>query len=282
MTPITGQSRATTWLAAVQHLAACKSWEDYNVILEILDPMQRDANDKRVEERVDSFLRSTGQFPLQTVAETIFPAGEYRRHGPMGVYETYPKEIYPAIKRLPELHWGTYAYRLVWRDGPKGRVNPLEYCVDKIRRQLAGKSVKTACYELSIADVGLDLPLYDPVRDRKPDMGGPCLSHVSIKVTRDRKLTLTALYRSHYYVQKALGNLLGLARLQAFICEQTKLTPGSLTCMSTYATLEIKSGAWRKRDVLTLVSDLGAATPAQAPRKAGRRSNTEMAHDVVD
>ena len=236
MKPITAKSRATAWLAAIQHLSSCETWADYNLILEIADPMRRDEEDRRIEERLDGFLREANQFPLSTVAETIFPAGEYRRHGPRGVYEIYPREVFPLIKPLKELLWGTYAYRLVWRDGPNGRVNPLETCVEKIKRQLASKSPKTACYELSLCDVGLDLALYDPLKDRNRPMSGPCLSHVSFKITRDRRLLMTALYRSHYYVQKALGNLLGLARLQAFVCEQTQLAPGPLVCVSTYAT----------------------------------------------
>ncbi len=256
MKPITGESRATAWLAAVQHLSCCAGWEDYNVILEILDPMRRDANDRQIEERVDAFLRAAEHSPLSTVAETIFPGGEYRRHGPEGVYETYPNEIYPRIKRLRELRWGTYAHRLMRREGPTGTINPLKYCVEKINRQLVGKSVKTACYELSLSDVGIDLPLYDPVTDRKHHIGGPCLSHVSLKIAREKKLLLTALFRSHYYVQKALGNIIGLARLQAFVCEQTKLAPGPLVCVSTYATLERESGAWTKKDVTGLIAEV--------------------------
>jgi hypothetical protein len=272
MIPIRGESRAETWFSAVQHLSTCSDWEDYNLVLEIRDPMRRNALDQRIEEGVDEFLRGTGKFPLSTVAETIFPAGEYRRHGPKGVYETYPNDIYPKIKRLPELRWGTYAHRLVRRDAPGGSVNPLKYCVEKIRRQLAGPSVKGACYELSLCDVALDLPLYDPVNDRKNHIGGPCLSHVSLKIMRDRRLALTALYRSHFYVQKALGNLLGLARLQAFVCEQTKLPPGPLVCMSTYATLERESEHWTKKTVAALISSLsnppsGAQPSATRPRK---------------
>src|SRR5437762_11900426 len=105
--------------------------------------MRRSPRDKQIEEAVDSFLRKKEESPLSTVAETIFPAGEYRRHGPKGVYETYPNEIYPVIKRLPELNWGTYAHRLVRRSGPGGDINPLAVCVEKIRDQLDGSAVKT-------------------------------------------------------------------------------------------------------------------------------------------
>jgi hypothetical protein len=270
MKAITGESRATTWLAAASHLADCAEWEDYNLVLEILDPMRRNARDRQIEERVDHFLRTHDHFPLSTVAETIFPAGEYRRHGPKGVYETYPDQIYPAIKRLPELRWGTYAHRLVRRSGPNGQtINPLEYCIEKIRRQAKGNSAKTACYELSLSEVGLDLPLYDPAADRKFHIGGPCLSHVSLKISRDRRLLLTALYRSHYYVHKALGNLLGLARLQAFVCEQTNLTPGPLVCISTFATLQ-EGGQWSRKVLSPLLQELSTSTRGDSRGQRGK------------
>jgi hypothetical protein len=269
MKAITAESRAAAWVAAAQYLTTCDDFEDYNVVLEITNPMRRNSDDRRVEERVDAFLRAAGHYPLETVAETIFPAGEYRRHGPTGVYETYPKEIYPAIKSLPELRWGTYAHRLVRRRGAKGEFNPLKFCIEKMQREFAGRSTKTACYELSLSDVNLDLPLYEPASDRKHLIGGPCLSHVSLKIMRNERIALTALYRSHYYVQKALGNLLGLARLQAFVCEQTKLPPGPLACVSTYATLERKSKSWNRKAILALIAEL--SQPGRTTR--GAKSN---------
>ncbi len=264
MNSITSESLATTWLAALQHLSDSEGWDEYNLILEVGQPMRRGALEREIESRVDAFLRAAGKSTISTVAETIFPASEYRRHGPKGVYETYPDVIYPAIKPLPELRWGTYAYRLVRRRGPSGDINPLECCVEKIKRQLAGRSTKVSCYELSLSDIYLDLPLYDPVTDRNHYIGGPCLSHISLKITHRRKLVLTALYRSHYYIQKALGNLIGLARLQAFVCEQTGLDPGPLVCVSTYAKLECEGGLWGKSDVLQLLSDLQAAVETAA------------------
>lgn len=88
-------------------------------------------------------------------------------------------------------------------------------------------------------------------------MGGPCLSHISFKAERGGKLHLTAVYRLHYYVQRAYGNLLGLARLQTFVAEQAGLTVGSLVCHSTRAELEVGrhgQAKWTKREVDSLIS----------------------------
>jgi len=102
------------------------------------------------------------------------------------------------------------------------------------------------------------LMLYDPQKDRKRRRGGPCLSHVSLKVRDRKELLLTAVYRSHHYIERALGNLIGLSRLQAFICNETRLEPGPLVCVSTYAVLDTGSGhdggSWGKPLVKALLA----------------------------
>ena len=99
-----------------------------------------------------------------------------------------------------------------------------------------------------------DLATYDDNDDRGDRMGGPCLSHLSFKVIND-SVHLAAMYRSHYYMHRAYGNLLGLARLQAFVAEQVELSPGPLVCHSTMAVLEHGSQwGWKKSEVLPLIS----------------------------
>lgn len=272
MKAIVGDSRATTWLAAVKHLSTCDRWEDYNLILEVADPMRKNERDQHIETTVNTFLSARDMYSLHTVAETIFPGAEYRKHGVQGVYETYPDVVYPRIKPLPELNWGTYAYRLLRRKGQSGEtINPLKSCVEKIQKQLSSKSVNTACYELSLCELELELPIYDPAFDRKRHRNGPCLSHISIKVSRDKKMLLTAMYRSHYYAQKVLGNLLGLARLQQFLCEQTQLPPGPLVCVSTFAKLECES-PFSKANVSKLIADTSSEKESPSHESVGART----------
>lgn len=259
MTPIFAKSRATAWLGAIQHLLKCSPHRDYQLVLSIADPMRRDARDTYIENELDALLRAAEVNPLTTVAGTIFPADVYRRHSARGVYEIYPNEEYPAIES--SLEWGTYAYRLVRARAPDGSLvlnkdgepfNPLKSCIDKMRVQLATRGPKSACYELSVV-TPLDIPLYNGVVDESRTMGGPCLSHLSFKIRDHKELLLTVMYRSHYYVTKALGNLLGLARLQAFVCEQTGLVPGEMVCISTFAQIDT-SKKLRTGDLKSLVS----------------------------
>lgn len=251
MKAISEKTCERAWLAAVEHLASVPEQTEYNLVVEIEKPAHHDAEDHRVRDLVDRFLRSHGAKPLSTVAGTIFPAAEYLNHGSRGVYEYYPEEVYPTIRSK----WGTYAYRLVrWPDprGKKSTLIPLQTVVDKIKKQLKNGQRFRACYELSLSDSAIDLPLYDPISDALLPRGGPCLSHISLKLGAEDILYLTALYRSHTYIGRALGNFLGLAALQAFICDQTDLGPGPLVCVSTYARIEPDKG-WTTGAALELV-----------------------------
>jgi len=53
---------------------------------------------------------------------------------------------------------------------------------------------------------------------------------------------LTAIYRSHDYRYKVLGNMLGLARLQACVAEQVGAPIGTLVVHSTYAFVDLQHG----------------------------------------
>ncbi|WP_336986186.1 hypothetical protein [Altererythrobacter aquiaggeris] len=64
-----------------------------------------------------------------------------------------------------------------------------------------------------------DLPS-DTFRTR----GSPCLQYVQIRSFGVHELSLGAVYRSHDFSNKALGNFLGLAELGNFIAERTGRT----------------------------------------------------------
>jgi hypothetical protein len=267
MKPITGTTCERAWLEAAEHLAAASSHNEYNLIVEILDPTAHDDGDRRVRKVADDFLRQHDANPVSTVAGTIFPSAEYQSFGRRGVYEVYPDEVFPEIMGPRE--WGRYAHRLVrWpaRRPSEKDLNPLETLVGKMKKQLAGPRMR-ACYELSLTDSAIDLPLYDPLQDKLRPRNGPCLSHVSFKIGAGEELYLTALYRSHSYVSRALGNFLGLAALQAFVCDETGLSPGPLVCVSSYARLET-DGGWSLSAGLEMVKQARAALGVGAPHEA--------------
>jgi hypothetical protein len=115
-----------------------------------------------------------------------------------------------------------------------------------------------------------ELALFDPARDldRSP-YGGQCLSFLSFKLSSATPgvLSLTAMYRNHYYVEKLLGNLIGLGQLMSFVASEAGLAVGSLTVLSSHAVVDLPKscagGQMTRSDLkmlLTKVDDLSAAT----------------------
>jgi thymidylate synthase len=249
------KTRLAAWLAATEHLIEAGS--GLNVVLSIAAPGSDGVSSKEARAAVDRFLAAEGQAPLHTVAETIFPAWEYRKRGLAGVFDTYPAE-YDLFKRGDGGRWGTYAYRLVRRRNAAGTmINPLQELLSKMRNEVqqTNRGSYRSCYELGVAEGEYDLPLYNTVDDEGRRRGGPCLSHLSFKLY-DGRVHLTAIYRSHDYRYKTLGNLLGLARLQACVSEQVGLPLGTLVVHSTYAFVE--KSKTRLRELISEIRALRA------------------------
>jgi hypothetical protein len=268
MKAIEAQTCVEAWLRACDYLLSRdqEDWRAYNVVLEVAEPLALPEGDRAVVSLADTFLTTRGGLPINSVVNTIFPALLYQRHGATGLADRYLTEIYPAVKRHPDWQWGTYAQRLFQRiDHTGSDVKPLETLVNKLRSQLALNGPQRAVYELGTVDPFMDIPIYDPASDRNRPIGGPCLTHLSVKLTADRRVMLTGFYRSHFYVQRALGNLLGLAHLQHFIAKETGLELGPLVCHSSMAQLELQSRKWGKADVAGLI---GQARAVRQPAAA--------------
>ncbi|MFS2113400.1 hypothetical protein [Herbaspirillum frisingense] len=243
------------WHAAAVHLLNAEHREDFNLVLEIEDPLSMAPDELERLKVVDSLMRAGTDcgLTLDTVASTIFPQSMYKRHGRPAMY----KKIEEALDRGGKVGtWGTYTERMISRPSSDGinRINPLEIMIEKLRANVAARSSYRSTYELNIADPevdlipipddgqdGGDIPTYNPTFDARRPYGGPCLSNVSFKLVGKNSVNLTAVYRSHHYCSRALGNLIGLARLLNFVSIEAGLTPGSLTCISTFATLDTNS-----------------------------------------
>ena len=247
------ETRLGAWLDATEHLLQVGS--ALNIILSISSPGSDGPAATKAVALMEKFFAVEDALPLHSVAELIFPGWEYRRRGLRGVYETYPNDEYPVLKKGAPQRWGTYAHRLLRRRTGTGEtVNPLAILIEKMRSESKKKQggSKRSCYELGIAEGEYDLPLYNTVDDQRRRRGGPCLSHLSFKLY-EGNVHLTAVYRSHDYRHKVPGNLLGLARLQACVAKEVGAEIGSLVVHSTYAYLEPGKG---KQPLKTLVAEL--------------------------
>lgn len=239
---IEAKTRLEAWIEACKYLET--SNHCLNLILSIKNPENNGPSGSAANKTIDAFLSSQGEYSTHTVAETIFPAWEYRRSGFAKLADIYNKETLPRLKGAPGIRWGTYANRLLYRKRPDGSViNPLADIIKKLKNEASQAGPKRACYEVGVAEgmhdepIGegaYDAPLYGSTKDDTLRRGLPCLSHLSFKLLEGR-VHLTAMYRSHDYSDKVYGNLLGLARLQACVASEAGVGLGSLVVHSTYA-----------------------------------------------
>ncbi len=252
MKSISKKTRAEAWLSAIKHLLNNEDYQELNLVLEVMNPDVGTPFSRLIEAEVDKYLRDAELHPLHTVSETIFPATLYKKHGARGVFEIYPEEIYPLIKSANGNRNGTYAFRLVHGyDQNNITCNPLKDRLERMKKELSHKGTKMSVYEVSIDEVHSI-----PINRNEGYIGFPCLSHLSFKLCSKKKIIhLTAIYRSQFYIEKALGNLLGLARLQDFMARELGIKPGVLVCHATDARLDFPTG-FGKVKVLNLIQYL--------------------------
>src|SRR5271163_431182 len=233
---------ASAWREAVRAVDTQTGHAAYNVIIDVADPTAKATRQDPRVAVVDDFL-SERQKSVETIANTIFPAGLYYRYGAPAFFEIFQEKVLKKVRRNDR--WsGYYFERMIDFSVPAGEPpNQLWDIVERIRNEQVRALNK---FELS---------LFDPVRDvDNSPYGGQCLSFMSFKVVPGARktLTLTAMYRNHFYIEKLLGNLIGLGRLMAFVARETGLQVGALTVISTHAEIDQPNGA-RRSDITALI-----------------------------
>ena len=110
-----------------------------------------------------------------------------------------------------------------------------------------------------------ELSVFDPARDADDSpYGGQCMSFASLKLvgkSDNRQLAMTVLYRNHFYIEKLLGNLIGLGRLMTFIAKEGSVGVGPLTVVSTHAQIDQPNGCTR-HDIQSLLAKCDQAAAA--------------------
>lgn len=271
-TVITKGRIVEAWLAAIDHLER-NGGRYLNMVLEIDSADAITPEDVQVIAAVDQALLNRGETSVLTVAGTIFPQALYKRVGAAKLAEHFLRIMAKAKKRNT---WGTYAMRLMCRPGrePNTVINPLELLIGKLQRAASpdGRTV-VSNYELGVMDacdlthddaVFCDVPLYSPAHDAAMVRNQPCLMHLSFKLVDKSEIQLTAVYRSHFYAQRALGNFIGLRHLMNYVAQRVGVRAGRLTCISTDAHLDLTSWGTASQARAALASIRAAATPAAA------------------
>ncbi|MEM1289428.1 MAG: hypothetical protein AAGH60_13830 [Pseudomonadota bacterium] len=251
-------SAVETWREAVRAVDAEPAHEAHNVMLCVADPTAgAELADPRVA-LVDDFLRPHKK-SVRTISNTIFPEGLYRRHGAPELFDAFHDKVLPTVRTNGR--WSGYYFERMtdWPNAPMG--NPLWDIVTRMRDPTVRSNNK------------FELALFDPARDttRSP-YGGQCLSFLSFKLLpgSPKKVALTAMYRNHFYIEKLLGNLIGLGQLMAFVAKETDQDVGPLTVISSHAVIDLPKtrcgGKTTRTDLSALLKDYDAlpATADQA------------------
>jgi hypothetical protein len=245
---------ASAWREAVRCVDAQQGHASYNVIIDVADPT---ANASRLDPRiavVDDFLSGCGK-SIETVANTIFPAGLYYRYGAPAFFDVFRDKVLKKVRRN-ERWSGYYFERMVDYPVPAGEPpNQLWDIVERMRNKQVRALNK---FELS---------LFDPIRDvDNSPYGGQCLSFLSFKIVpgAERTLTLTAMYRNHFYIEKLLGNLIGLGRLMTFVGREAELGVGAVTVISTHAEIDLPNRTHRS-DLTAMIERFDQAAAPLAP-----------------
>jgi hypothetical protein len=244
----------------------------------------------RIYQAAEDLLQHFDLPPLNTVANTIFPAGLARRAPDIVELTRRYEELYPQLRRLEPIRNrdGTYFHRLIAYPGPNGPVNQLARVITNLTRELSSESPKRARFETSLEipgnsnEPGPDgdacglggsdaTPVFAAGRDNQL-MGFPCLSFLSFQHDRTY-LHAAAHYRSQYLMQRGLGNYLGIARLIRYIADQVGLEPGRLTVITgqAYADNLRKINVAELEELRAALRDASGATSGGADLPADAR-----------
>lgn len=225
---------ASAWLEAVRRVDACSGHEAHNVVIDVQDPIANTTPQNPIVKNVDEFLKARDK-SVDCISNTIFPSALYQRHGSPKFIKIFHERVLPRVRRSQK--WSGYYFERMTR-GP----DQLSDIVERI-----GNAKNKSLNKFEVA-------IFDPMADADGSpYGGQCLSFLSFHLqpgTR-KTLLLTAQYRNHYYIEKLLGNLIGLGQLMGYVAAQTNTIVGSLTVLSTHATIDVPNLATRQ-DVISL------------------------------
>jgi thymidylate synthase len=229
--------------------------EAHHVLIDIEDPVGETEADRAVIAELDAYLEKHSKtgFLVRTVANTIFPQSTFEDHGAPEFYDVYIDKVFPKLKRSNQ-DWGRYFERMMAYPTPNGPDNLLEKLVGKMRRNIKSGKPFRNIYEL---------PIYIPDKDAEGrPRGGQCLSFLSFKLDKERRILLSAIYRNHYYTEKLLGNIIGLGRLMQFVADESGATVGELSILSTHAVADTGGANQAQLKSLHITCDALLAQPA--------------------
>jgi len=207
------------WKAGGSQLAHASGHAINNLITEIAQPWEFDP----AWLKLFNPMSVGGADRLSVVASVLFPSrSKLRGESRKSYYARHSRILERARKsRRVRSAWGsTYFERLVSFEGT----------TNQIERAVAALSSWPKRSSAAIV-MHTSAPHMDGLRTR----GSPCLQYLEVLWNPDDSLDLVAVYRNHDFVNKALGNFLGLARLLQSLADESGKPIGKLVCHSVHA-----------------------------------------------
>jgi hypothetical protein len=246
---------SAAWIRTLEAARAAPGGRRAHLVTAVADPGHEIQG---VRHALDTALTARGLWSIDTVAETIFPTSLYRDphytwtpastpaetkqldDAAAELYDTY-LDILPLLRTMRANKQGTYFSRMItWPGKEAGGTNQLALRVKRLRsearlnhRTLNTLDIDVAADALAAEEPpieGVQVYAVSDVRTRS----FPCLTHIDLTLLNG-ELHCTAVYRHQYLVEKAYGNLVGLANLMRFLAQQGGCAVGELVVHATLA-----------------------------------------------
>ena len=216
---VEGVTAVEAWQRGADLVIATPGHTVRNLITEISNPTCSD--DGWYQQYDPKSVSGTDR--LSVVAKVLFPAvPKGADEGREEYFERWRKVLVRA-RSTRSLHssWnGTYFERLLSLDGSENQI-------ERAIHVLSDWEIRSE----TVFVAHLSCPKLDAPRPR----GAPCLQFIELFWHRDGVIDMVALYRNHDFLNKALGNFIGLGRLLKFITTESNKAPGRLICHSVRA-----------------------------------------------
>ncbi|WP_298461268.1 hypothetical protein [uncultured Cellulomonas sp.] len=257
---ITADSISDAWVETLESVNSEQGGTATHLMVTVSSPQQGD--DPTVSSVINRVLLERDKHGVLTVANTLFPISLYNNPGFSWSPELTPDdgaaldeaaaELYaayldslPTLKRVRANSGGTYFARMVsWPGKTATGTNQLSNRIEALRKERSNRRRASNASDIAVAGeadgadeagVGGLLEQY-AVSDTRT-RGFPCLVHIDISV-RNGALSLLGVYRHWHLITRGYGNLVGLARLQQFLCQQTGFATGELAIVAGHANAE--------------------------------------------
>src|SRR4051794_9558859 len=214
-----GNTVVEAWKSATSAVLNGPSCRVGNLLVEVADPVLYEPGWLKTYD--PKSVRAKDR--LSVVAKVIFPNLRRAALEPRERYYERSAALLRRARRSGRLHtsWGsTYFERLISLGGSE---NQIERAIGVLSGWKQRKEAAIVAH------------LSAPHLDGLKPIGSPCLQYLEILWKEDDSIDLVDVYLNHDYLNKALGNFIGLARLLHFISTESGKAPGQLVCHSVHA-----------------------------------------------